>query len=163
MNIRASMVTHLTQKEVTSAKSKAVWYDIVFSNEDEGVMGLKPDQAPPEVGQTISYSLEVVKTAAGKEINKIEWPLPPALRQPGEVVAPITNPVEESKTEPAEVKAPEKVLKAPDRDHLIVRQVAIKSAVDYYAQQQNNPEDPRFQIKAMAEWIEQWIFRGVEQ
>jgi hypothetical protein len=162
MTIKNSMLTHLAKKEVNSAKSKAIWYDVVFENEDTGVLGLDPQRNPPEVGQVIAYSIKEVKSASGTTTNLVEWPLPPAMRPPAEVVAPVTNPVEASTTEPAEVKAPEKQYKAPDTNRSIVRQVAIKCAVEYHASLPEKPQDPRFQVKAMAEWIEEWVFRSVE-
>ena len=144
------------------SNDKAKYYDLAFENGDKGILSLPATTLPPIAGETIAYMLSDVTRKDGTKVSKVEYPLPPSMRPPAEVVAPVSNPVVESKTEPVEVKAPEKVLKAPDTDRKICRQAAMKAAVEYFVSVPEKPENPMVAMKLMAEQWEEWIFRSVE-
>jgi hypothetical protein len=39
----------------------------------------------------------------------------------------------------------------------------MQCAVDYWSRQNTSPENPGLAIRLMAEWMEEWVFRGVEK
>jgi hypothetical protein len=165
-----------------SAKDKT-YYEVQFREEPANgvpnILSLPTGVNPPDLGRPIIYTTTPVDHASGK-LNKIGWPTSPQLvpadvRQAynrlveagvvpevQEVTQPVTNPVEAPVTEPAEVKVPEVVYKAPDRDRLIVRQVAAKMACDYFSSLPERPPMPMLAMSLMAEQWEKWIFRSAE-
>jgi hypothetical protein len=140
---------------------KARYWEITFEDHTEGVLALPPDAVPPSTANVMHYQMATVKKN-GVDTNRIIYPLSPQMVQPREVVAAVENPVAASVTEPAEVKVPEKAYRAPDRDRLIVRQVALKASCDYHASLAEKPREPGLAMRLMAEWMEEWIFRSVE-
>jgi len=143
------------------SNKKASYWDIEFEDGTKGTLSLDPASPPPSTAHTMAYQVNpVVKD--GVSVNRIIYPLSPQMVQPKEVVAPVSNPVAGSVTEPAEVKVPEVAYKAPDRDTLIVRQVVLKAATEYIATLPDRPQDPRFQVDSLAKWMEAWIFRSTK-
>jgi hypothetical protein len=162
------MSTPKTSK-VTSASlikeysnDKAKYYDLAFENGDKGILSLPATTLPPIAGETIAYILSDVTRKDGSKVSKVEYPLPPSMRPPAEVVAPVSNPVVESKTEPVEVKAPEKAYKAPDRDRFIVRQSCIASAANLVAHMTMDVRNVDTVIE-VARRLEEEVYRSVEQ
>jgi hypothetical protein len=166
-----------------TAKDKT-YYEVQFREEPPNgvpnILSLPTGVNPPDLGRPIIYTTTPVERAGG-QLNKIGWPTSPQLipadiraahkklveagvvEEVAEVTQPVTNPVEAPVTEPSEVKVPEVVLVAPDTDRKIVRQSVLKCAVDYWSRQGTSPENPGVAIRLMAEWMEEWVFRGVEK
>ena len=157
---------------------KAVYWEIRFRDEQSttpNILSMPPGIAPPDVGKPIIYTTTPVEHVSGM-LSRVTWPVSPQLipaevreaykkltGDPQEVKAPVTNPVAPATTSAAEGAAPaQKPYKAPDRDRLIVRQVVIKAATEYIETLPDRPQDPRFQVASLAEWMEEWIFRSVE-
>jgi hypothetical protein len=140
---------------------KARYWEITFEDHTEGVLALPPDAVPPSTANVMHYQMATVNKN-GVDTNRIIYPLSPQMVQPREVVAPVSNPVAASVTEPAEAKVPEKVYKAPDTNRSIIRQTAMKAAVEYFSSLPVKPEKPMVAMKLMAEQWEEWIFRSVE-
>jgi hypothetical protein len=159
------------------------YYEVQFREDPPNgvpnILSLPTGVNPPDLGRPIIYTTTPVDHASGT-LNKIGWPTSPQLipadiraahkklveagvvEEVQEVTQPLTNPVEAPVTEPSEVKVPEVVYKAPDRDRLIVRQVVLKAATEYIATLPDHPQDPRFQVDSLAKWMEAWIFRSAE-
>jgi hypothetical protein len=173
-----SVISHPTFK----AQGKTYW-EIQFRedspNGTPNVLSVIAGITPPDLGKPIIYTSTPLEHASGP-INKIEWPVSPQLipsdiraayeklRGAGvveEVTMPIENPVEATKgevTTQAPPESTEKPYKSPDRDALIVRQVAAKLAVEYFSNSPNHPEQPMLAMKLQAEQWEQWIMRSAQ-
>jgi hypothetical protein len=170
-----SVIPHPTFK----AQDKTYW-EVQFREEPpngvSNVLSVMKGMLPPDIGKPILYTTTPIEHGGGP-INKISWPVSPQLipadvrqayeklrsagvveEMPGEVKQPIQNPV--VSTTVGVAVAPEKSYKAPDRDRLIVRQVAAKLSVEYFSHIEHKPEQPMLAMKLQAEQWEEWILRS---
>jgi hypothetical protein len=140
-DIKTSLLTHIAKREDIST-TKAHWYDVIFANEDMGVMAANPQNIPPVVGDTLHYRTKATKSKAGEDVTLIEWVLPPSMRPEPEPTVTASE------------------ARRPDRETLIVRQSCMKAAVDFVC---HLPMDQRHheQIVQTMRLLEAEVLRSV--